>query len=107
VGGNIKQLSVVGIAGPGDALANPKQTFETFALLEKYAPDIKLCLSTNGLNIEKHIDKILKCSIEHITVTLNSVDESGKIGAKIYPWVYYEGRRYKGEEAAMQVLSRY
>ncbi|MDR1554860.1 MAG: nitrogenase cofactor biosynthesis protein NifB [Campylobacteraceae bacterium] len=104
VGGNIQQLSVVGIAGPGDALANPKQTFETFALLEKYAPDIKLCLSTNGLNIEKYIDKILKCNIEHVTVTLNSVDESGKIGAKIYPWIYYEGKRYKGEEAAKLLL---
>ncbi|MDR2635625.1 MAG: nitrogenase cofactor biosynthesis protein NifB, partial [Campylobacteraceae bacterium] len=104
VGGSIKQLSVVGVAGPGDALANPKQTFETFALLEKYAPDIRLCLSTNGLNIEKHIDKILKCNIEHVTVTLNNVDESGEIGAKIYPWVYYEGKRYKGVEAARVLL---
>lgn len=104
VGGSIKQLSVVGIAGPGDALANPKQTFETFRLLERYAPDIKLCLSTNGLNIEKYIDEILRCNIEHITVTMNSVDESGGIGAKIYPWVYYEGKRYYGEEAARVLL---
>jgi nitrogen fixation protein NifB len=104
VGGSIQQLSVVGIAGPGDALANPKQTFATFRLLQHYAPDVKLCLSTNGLNIEKHINEILKYNIEHITVTLNSVDESGKIGAKIYPWVYYEGKRYKGEEAAKTLL---
>ncbi|MDR1977062.1 MAG: nitrogenase cofactor biosynthesis protein NifB [Campylobacteraceae bacterium] len=104
VGGSIKQLSVVGIAGPGDALANPKQTFKTFELLEKYAPDIRLCLSTNGLNIEKHIDEILKYNIEHVTVTLNSVDESGEVGAKIYPWVYFEGRRYHSTEAAKILL---
>ena len=30
VGGEIQQLSVVGIAGPGDALANPEKTFKTF-----------------------------------------------------------------------------
>jgi MoaA/NifB/PqqE/SkfB family radical SAM enzyme len=30
-------------------LANPKQTFETFARIAEKAPDLKLCLSTNGL----------------------------------------------------------
>ncbi|MDR3346721.1 MAG: nitrogenase cofactor biosynthesis protein NifB [Campylobacteraceae bacterium] len=106
VGGIVKQMSVVGIAGPGDALANPKQTFETFRLLKKYAPDIKLCLSTNGLNIEKYIDEITKYNIEHITVTLNTVDESGEIGSKIYSWVYHEGKRYAGAQGAKLLLSK-
>jgi nitrogen fixation protein NifB len=106
VGGLIQQLSVVGIAGPGDGLANPKQTFETFALLKKYAPDIKLCLSTNGLMIHKHIDEIAKYTIEHVTVTLNSVDESGEIGAKIYPWVFYEHKKHRGVEGAKLLLEK-
>ncbi|HGZ70409.1 MAG TPA: radical SAM protein, partial [Nitratifractor sp.] len=37
VGGDIQQLSVVGIAGPGDALANPKATFKTFKMLQEKA----------------------------------------------------------------------
>jgi nitrogen fixation protein NifB len=42
-------MSVLGIAGPGDPLANPQRTFETFRQLALQAPDIKLCVSTNGL----------------------------------------------------------
>ena len=106
VGGLIQQLSVVGIAGPGDGLANPKQTFKTFALLKKYAPDIKLCLSTNGLMIHKHIDEIAKYTIEHVTVTLNSVDESGEIGSKIYPWVFYNHKKHRGIEGAKLLLEK-
>ena len=106
VGGHVPQLSVVGIAGPGDGLANPKQTFETFRLVQKYAPDVKLCLSTNGLKIADCIDEITKFNIEHVTVTLNTVDESGEIGAKIYPWVYYNKKRYRGVEAAKLLLQK-
>lgn len=106
VGGRVPQLSVVGIAGPGDGLANPKQTFETFRLVQKYAPDVKLCLSTNGLKIADCIDEITKFNIEHVTVTLNTVDESGEIGAKIYPWVYYNKKRYRGVEAAKLLLQK-
>ncbi|HYA66255.1 MAG TPA: nitrogenase cofactor biosynthesis protein NifB, partial [Burkholderiaceae bacterium] len=39
----IPQMTVLGIAGPGDALANPSKTFATFAMLQEQAPDIKLC----------------------------------------------------------------
>lgn len=106
VGGLVPQLSVVGIAGPGDGLANPKQTFETFRLLQRYAPDVKLCLSTNGLMISEHIDTIAGFNIEHVTVTLNTVDESGEIGSKIYPWVYYQHKRYRGIEAAKLLLAK-
>ncbi|MGM0624128.1 MAG: nitrogenase cofactor biosynthesis protein NifB, partial [Campylobacterota bacterium] len=106
VGSEIKQLSVVGIAGPGDALANPKKTFQTFELLQQYTPDLKLCLSTNGLNIADHIDKIIANNIDHVTVTINSIDTSGKIGSQIYPWVYYKGKRYRGVEGAKLLLQK-
>lgn len=100
VGGEIKQLSVVGIAGPGDALANPKQTFETLALLKEHTPDLKLCISTNGLELENYVDELAKYNVEHITVTINTLDP--KIGADIYSWIYDKEtkKKIKGEEAA-------
>lgn len=106
VGGKIQQLSVVGIAGPGDALANPKQTFETFRLMQEYAPDLKLCLSTNGLRIIDYIDEIKKYNIDHVTVTINTVDESGEIGSKIYPWVHFDHKKIRGVEGAKLLLQR-
>ena len=45
-------------AGPGDPLANPEKTFKTFELIARTAPDIKLCLSTNGLALPDHVDTI-------------------------------------------------
>jgi len=104
IGSEIKELSVVGIAGPGDALANPKKTFETFNLIRKYAPDQKLCLSTNGLLLIDYIDQIASAGVDHVTVTINTVDPH--IGAKIYPWVYFKKERHKGVKAAEILLNR-
>jgi len=104
VGSEIKNLSVVGIAGPGDALANPQKTFETLALVREHAPDLKLCLSTNGLKLPEFVEQIKEAGVDHITVTINTIDP--KIGAQIYPWVYFEGKRYKGEEGAALLLSK-
>jgi len=106
VGGDIQQLSVVGIAGPGDALANPKKTFDTFRMLQEKAPDLKLCLSTNGLRIVDYIDQIEKYNIDHVTVTINTVDETGEIGAQIYPWVHWEHKKVWGKEGAKILLER-
>ena len=58
VASTIPQMTVLGIAGPGDPLANPEKTFKTFELISKTAPDIKLCLSTNGLALPDHVDTI-------------------------------------------------
>lgn len=104
VGSEIKQLSVVGIAGPGDALANPKQTLETFRLLKEHTPDLKLCISTNGLELEKYVDELYDLGVDHITVTINTL--SPETGAKIYPWVYDRDRKRKlrGLEGAKFLL---
>lgn len=97
----IPQMSVVGIAGPGDPLANPEKTFKTFELLSRYAPDLKLCLSTNGLRLPEYVDEIKKYNVDHVTITINMVDP--EIGARIYPWIYYNKKRYRGVEAS-QIL---
>jgi len=106
VGGDIQQLSVVGIAGPGDALANPKKTFDTFKMLHEKAPDQKLCLSTNGLRLPDYVDEMIKYNVDHVTVTINSVDETGEIGAKIYPWVHWNHKKVFGAEGAKILLEQ-
>lgn len=98
IAGKIPQMTVLGIAGPGDPLANPEKTFRTFELIADKAPDIKLCLSTNGLMLPDHVDRIKQLNVDHVTITINMVDP--EIGTKIYPWVHYRRRRYKGLEAA-------
>ncbi|MGY3146674.1 nitrogen fixation protein NifB [Bradyrhizobium sp. USDA 3397] len=101
---SIPQLSVLGIAGPGDSLANPKKTFKTFELVAAAAPDIKLCLSTNGLDLPDHVDTISRYKIDHVTITINMIDP--EIGARIYPWIFFNHKRYTGIEAARILTHR-
>ncbi|MDK2776187.1 MAG: nitrogenase cofactor biosynthesis protein NifB [Pseudomonadota bacterium] len=98
VAANIPQMTVLGIAGPGDPLANPQRTFETFRMLSEQAPDIKLCVSTNGLALPDAVEELSKHNIDHVTITINCVDPA--VGAKIYPWIYWNNKRIYGEKAA-------
>jgi nitrogen fixation protein NifB len=102
VASEIKQMSVLGIAGPGDPLANPKQTFQTLESVARDCPDIKLCLSTNGLTLLDHVDRIADLNVDHVTITINMIDP--EVGEQIYPWVAFRGKRYTGRDAA-KVLS--
>lgn len=104
VAGKIPQMSVVGIAGPGDPLANPEKTFATFQGVAEKAPDIKLCLSTNGLRLVDYVEQIKTLNIDHVTITINAVDP--EVGQHIYSWVYFEGKRHEGYEAAKILIDR-
>ena len=104
VAAEIPQMTVLGIAGPGDPLANPERTFETFRLLSEQTPDIKLCVSTNGLNLPQYADEIAKHNIDHVTITINCLDP--EIGAQIYPWIYWENKRIRGVEGAKILIEQ-
>ena len=96
------KLKVVGIAGPGDPLANPK-TFETFRLVKDAYPDMTLCLSTNGLMLPKYIDTLDELGVHSVTVTINAL--TPETGAKVYEWVRFEGKRLDGAMAAEMLLA--
>ncbi len=104
VAAEIPQMTVLGIAGPGDPLANPERTLATFRALSEKAPDIKLCVSTNGLALPELVDEICQHNIDHVTITINCVDP--EIGAKIYPWIFWNNRRIKGVKAARILIEQ-
>ena len=97
-------MSVLGIAGPGDPLANPERTFATFRGISEQMPDIKLCVSTNGLALPDHVDALAATNIDHVTITINCVDPD--VGAKIYPWIFWNNKRIFGREAAAILIER-
>jgi len=98
VKGRINNLKVIGIAGPGDALANFEATKRTFKLIREADPEITFCLSTNGLYLPQYAEELAALGVTHITVTINTIDP--KIGASIYREVNYKGVRYTGEKAS-------
>jgi len=104
VAANIPQMTVLGIAGPGDPLANPERTFATFRELSEKAPDIKLCVSTNGLTLPESVEELCKHNIDHVTITINCVDPD--VGAQIYPWVFWNHKRIMGREGAAILIAQ-
>ena len=102
VAAEVPELSVVGIAGPGDALANPEATYATLEGIRRAAPDLSLCLSTNGLALPEHVDRLAALGVRHVTVTVNMTEPA--VGERIYPWIVRSGRRVVGREAS-RILS--
>ncbi len=99
----VPNLSVVGIAGPGDALANFEETKKTLELIREQDPEVTFCLSTNGLMLPQYANDLIALGVSHVTVTMNAVDP--KIGAMVYKYVDYMGTKYYGEAAASILLS--
>jgi nitrogen fixation protein NifB len=100
----LPNLSVVGIAGPGDALANWPQTRETLELIRANDTDVIFCLSTNGLMLPDYAQEIIALGVRHVTVTVNCVDPD--IGAAIYRQVTYRGVTYRGRAGAELLIGR-
>jgi nitrogen fixation protein NifB len=97
-------ISVVGIAGPGDPLCDPELSLEALRAVNRAYPDLLICISTNGLNLPGCIDALEEAGVTHVTVTINAVDP--EIGRHIYSWVKIGGTTYRGIEAACILLSR-
>lgn len=98
----IENLSVVGIAGPGDALANWAEVSETVKLVKESDPEMLFCLSTNGLLLPDYAAEILALGIKHVTVTLNTLKPA--TGARIYKYVNFKGQQYTGISGAELLL---
>lgn len=99
----VPNLKVIGIAGPGDPLAN-EETFRTLELVNREFPDLTLCISTNGLALPDCVDRLAALGVRFVTVTINACDP--KVGAQVYGSVLWQGKRYTGEEGARILLDR-
>jgi nitrogen fixation protein NifB len=97
-------ISVVGIAGPGDPFANPEETLETLSRVRSRYPEVMLCVATNGLNLLPHVDELARLQVSHITVTVNAVDPD--IGEKIYAWMRVDKRVVTPKKGAAILLER-
>ncbi len=98
------RITVAGIAGPGDPMANAAESIRTMRLLNERFPHIIFCLSSNGLGLPAHLDDLVAVGVSHVTVTVNAVDPV--IGAKMYSWVRDGKVVYRGRQAAELLLSR-
>ena len=99
--GRDERVTVVGIAGPGDPLANDA-TFELLEMARAEFPQLILCLSTNGLLLPEKLDELARLGVRTLTVTINAVTE--EIAGKVYRWAVYKDKRYEGPDAGKLIL---
>lgn len=99
---SIPHITVIGIAGPGDPLAN-EATFEMFRLAHREFPRLIKCLSTNGLLLSEKAEHLAEVGVTHVTVTINAVQP--EIGAQIYRRIFYGESVRQGEEAARTLIA--
>lgn len=91
------EITVAGIAGPGDALATP-HAIETFKLIKERHPELINCLSTNGLLLENYAEELWEAGVKTVTVTVNAV--APEILQNICSYVVLGSKLYEGLEAA-------
>ena len=58
-----QNIKVVGIAGPGESLANDS-TFKTLKLIDEKYPDLLKCLSTNGLLLKEKANELADLGVK-------------------------------------------
>ena len=91
------ELTTVGIAGPGEALASP-HAIEAFRLVDEHFPDMIKCLSTNGLMLFEKAEELINIHMDSITVTVNAIDPA--IQNHINQRIFYHDEWIDGVMAA-------
>lgn len=91
------EITVAGIAGPGDTLASD-YALETFRRVKEKFPQLIKCMSTNGLLLYEKADEVIDVGIDSLTVTVNAVDPG--LEARLNKYIIYHGRKYEGVEGA-------
>ena len=97
------ELRVVGIAGPGEPLANP-ETFQTLRMVHEAYPSLIKCIASNGLLLAEKAGELSRLGVKTVTVTINAVHP--ETASKIYEYVLYGGRVLRGLEAAGLLLRK-
>jgi nitrogen fixation protein NifB len=95
------EITVAGIAGPGDPLATP-HALKTFVILHEKHPELINCLSTNGLLLERFAGDIYRSGVKTLTVTVNAVDPV--IRDRICSRVILDGKVYEGIAGAAVLI---
>jgi nitrogen fixation protein NifB len=97
------EITVVGIAGPGDPLATD-HAMKAFSLIHRAFPDLIKCMSTNGLMLARRADDVIEAGVNTMTVTVNGVDP--KVVAMVCASVRWNGRTLFGQDAAETLIEQ-
>ena len=99
---NGMDIDIVGITGPGDPLASPEPVIRTLRMVRETYPDMKLCLTSIGLNGAMHAPELADIGLSHITLLVDAVDPA--VAEKLYAWVCPSTKTVSLEEGVRKLL---
>jgi nitrogen fixation protein NifB len=96
------EITVVGVAGPGDALASDF-ALEAFRLVKAEFPELITCMSTNGLLLADRADEVLAL-VDTLTVTVNETEPDTL--ERLCAGVSYQGKWRAGADGARLLIEK-
>ncbi|GAB7081192.1 radical SAM protein [Megalodesulfovibrio paquesii] len=96
-------IRAVGVAGPGDSLADAEKTLETLRLVGQAHPALRRFVSTNGLLLAEQAASLREAGVEQVYVAVNAVEPA--IAARVYYFVRPGKRNHFGVEGASLLIS--
>ncbi len=97
------RIEVVGVAGPGEALAN-EETFEALMVVREHFPHLKICVATNGLALPERLPQLLKLGVSFLSVTVSAA--TPETGARLVRFVREGKGSITGASGAALLLKR-
>jgi nitrogen fixation protein NifB len=94
------RLNIVAISGPGEPLFN-EETFVTLQRVRTLYPDIKICLSTNGLLLSESVRRLKDLTVDTISVSMSAIRL--ETVRKLYRWAIIGGERISGLELGYRI----
>lgn len=96
-------LRIVAVAGPGEPFAN-EESLRTVSMIRAERPDLKLCLSTNGILLAENINDVVRIGFETVTVTVSTMKP--ETAAVIYEWAEINGSVLRGISMGEEIIRR-
>jgi len=75
----------VNIEGPGDPLGEIAETLETLGLVRSRFPEVKLSVTTLGLNAVQHATALAEAGLANVTLLVDAVTREK--AEKLYAWI--------------------
>ncbi len=90
-----ENLHIVAISGPGEPLFN-KETFVTLQKARELYPNIRMCLSTNGLLLSNSVSHLIAVGVDTVSVSMSAIRP--ETVRKLYSWAMVENKMVRGPE---------
>ena len=95
-----ENLHIVAISGPGEPLYND-ETFVTLQKARELYPNIRMCLSTNGLLLNNSLNRLVAVGVDTVSVSMSAIRP--ETVTNLYSWAMIDSNVVRGSELGLLI----